>query len=309
MPVNGLLDETPLSGYNPLHCAVTLLCYAIPSQRVHTTELQVDSPLMQWAILKEQHFQLVSSSAPMAFKWKKCYELQSVSIKKWHAPECVMSIPKTCQFLYTFNFPFFEWTHALFACFYSWFNGCLCFWWTNTFGKVTVALTPGCPLLGWIDMIWWASNLSTLIAPVNSLGLFFLFIAFEVPMWYPCQFISYIWVDVTSITSADNLFSSTSLLMSILLASFVCTTVFSIRVSDIQWFIHTESVFTCSTLTCHWRVKLMLFNMASSLAFPRRGPLYFHLDVTATNLLHHPYSNLLPPTLSSLTLLPHIPHH
>ena len=41
---------------------------------------------------------------------------------------------------------------------------------------------------------------------------------------------------------------------------------FPVSVSNILWYTHTESIFTCSTLPCHWRAKLMPFNTVSSSA-------------------------------------------
>ena len=49
-------------------------------------------------------------------------------------------------------------------------------------------------------------------------------------------------------------------------AALICTRVLPVRESDIQWYTHTESVFTCSILHCHSRAKLMPFNTTSSLA-------------------------------------------
>ena len=79
-------------------------------------------------------------------------------------------------------------------------------------------------------------------------------------------------VDDTSITSTVSWYSSTRslrvfsrLLMSISLAALVRTRALPVRMLDTQWHMHKESVFTCSTLLCHWRVKLMPFNTASSL--------------------------------------------
>ena len=54
------------------------------------------------------------------------------------------------------------------------------------------------------------------------------------------------------------------LLMSISIAVLVRTRALPVRVSDNQWYTHTESVFTCNTLLCHWRAKLTPFNTASS---------------------------------------------
>ena len=77
----------------------------------------------------------------------------------------------------------------------------------------------------------------------------------------------------TNTTSTVNSYSSTSffrvfshLLISISVAALVCTCVFPVRVSDTQWCMHTEFVFTCSTFHCHWRAKLMPFNIVSSSA-------------------------------------------
>ena len=56
------------------------------------------------------------------------------------------------------------------------------------------------------------------------------------------------------------------LLISISVAALVRTRALPVRVSDTQWCTHTESVFTCSTLHCHWRDNLMPFNTASRLA-------------------------------------------
>ena len=52
--------------------------------------------------------------------------------------------------------------------------------------------------------------------------------------------------------------------MSISLAALIRFRALPVGVSDAQWYTHTESVFTCNTLLCHRRAKLMPFSTASS---------------------------------------------
>ena len=110
------------------------------------------------------------------------------------------------------------------------------------------------------------------IAPINGLGPFSIFIAVNHLSGTLISQSAMFLFDGTNTTSTVNSYSSTSffrvfscLLISISVAALVRTRVLPVRVSDTQWCTHTESVFTCSTLHCHWRAKLMPFNMAFSL--------------------------------------------
>ena len=145
------------------------------------------------------------------------------------------------------------WVYGLAFLTYSYGHLDSCSWchWANSPYEV-VRHTPGCPLLLWITIIWSAFNSSTWIVPINGLGPFSIFIAVN-HLWGTLVSWSAIFLfDGTNTMSTVNSYSSTSffrefshLLISISVAALVRTHVLPIRVSDTQWCMHTESVFTC----------------------------------------------------------------
>ena len=82
---------------------------------------------------------LAESCLSNCFQMEKHDGPQSVSVKKWQALLCVMSIPSLCQFLFTPSFPFTHWIGAWsmdWDSSYAWLNSCFCYCWANSLDKI-----------------------------------------------------------------------------------------------------------------------------------------------------------------------------
>ena len=140
---------------------------------------------------------------------------------------------------------------------------CFCYCWANSPDKI------GCAPHSRVSTISVDSNDLTCI---SGSGLFSFFIASNHHCGTHVNQSVMFHVNGTYITSMVSVYFFTSslsvlshILMSISLTALVRTLAFPVSVSYIQWYTHTESVFTSSTLPCHWRAKLMPFNMPSKL--------------------------------------------
>ena len=138
--------------------------------------------------------------------------------------------------------------------------------------RYSVLLTPGWLLFWWLSATWLLLNWLVTVARLSSICSPFLCRSSHL-CGTLVRLSARIWQDFTSVMSIVSMYSSIKArsvpkrrFTSILLAAFVFTCAFSVRVSDTHRCTHAELVTTCNTRACHWRARLSPSITASSSA-------------------------------------------